>query len=433
MRNAVDDARALLAAGDAARAVPLLEHALIGDSRLSVAHDLARAYLMAGRVNDGVQVLRRLAAAAPHQLVVHHQLIDVLRSVGRDDAALAACRDGLAHHPDDLTLLSAMGALAVVVHAWPEALAAEQRLGELLPGDIAVCQRAATAARRVGDHAAVVAAVTRWLGLAPDDPSVRHLHAAATGSHLERADPAYVVALFDAYAERFDEHLAALGYSAPASVAQRLAGLLPEGAGTVVDLGCGTGLVGQALGGFARHLVGVDLSSGMLAEARTRQCYDQLERCELTAFLRDHPGEFDAIVSADTLIYIGDLRPVFAAASAALRGPGVLVFTVELTAGTPAADYRLQERGRFAHDRRWVASQLREAGFGEVELAECVLRRERNHDVHGLMVSARRCVVSAAPHRRRASNPGVRPMRRHQHTDDTHVTTTNEPTRSSRQ
>ena len=427
----VDDARALLAAGDAAGAVPLLERALTGDSRLSVAHDLARAYLAVGRLDDGVQLMRRIAVAAPHRLAVHHQLVDVLRSVGRDQTALAACRAGLAHHPDDLTLLVAMGALAADLHAWPEALAAEQRLGELLPDDIAVCQRAATAARRIGDQAAVVAAVTRWHNLAPNDPSVRHLHAASTGGHLERADPAYIVALFDAYAHRFDEHLAALGYCAPASIAQRLAGLLPVGTDTVADLGCGTGLVGQALNGLARHLIGVDLSPGMLAEARARRCYDRLVCGELTAFLRDHPGQFDAIVSADTLIYLGDLRPVFAAAQAALRGAGVLVFTLEHLAEAPNPGYRLEQTGRFSHSREWVAAQLRAAGFGGVEVEERVVRRERNDDVRGLLVTARREVVSEAPHRRRSIS-GVHPMRRHRQTDDTHVTTTTEPTRSTR-
>ena len=63
--------------------------------------------------------------------------------------------------------------------------------------------------------------------------------------------------------------------------------------------------------------------------AREKQIYDELTQAELTAYLRDHPDGFDVIVTADTLVYFGALEEVAAAAAAALRPGGVLVFTVE--------------------------------------------------------------------------------------------------------
>ena len=79
----------------------------------------------------------------------------------------------------------------------------------------------------------------------------------------------------------------------------------------------------------ARGWSGVDLSAGMLTQARERHVYDELVKGELTAYLRASPGAFDVIVSADTLVYFGPLDEVVAAAAAALRPGGRLIFTVE--------------------------------------------------------------------------------------------------------
>ena len=111
----------------------------------------------------------------------------------------------------------------------------------------------------------------------------------------------------------------------------------------VLDAGCGTGLCGPLLAPYARRLVGVDLSTGMLKQAEAKNVYDQLYKVELTAYLRDCPGEFDVIVSADTLVYFGPLESVARAAAGALRPGGRLIFTVEaLLDGRPDVGYSLQ-------------------------------------------------------------------------------------------
>ena len=90
----------------------------------------------------------------------------------------------------------------------------------------------------------------------------------------------------------------------------------------VLDAGCGAGLCGPLIAPCARRLVGVDLSGRMLAQARDKNVYDELIQRELTSYLRDSPAVFDAIVSADTLVYFGPLRDVVAAAARALRPGG---------------------------------------------------------------------------------------------------------------
>jgi len=154
----------------------------------------------------------------------------------------------------------------------------------------------------------------------------------------------------------------------------------------VLDAGCGTGLCGPLIAPYARRLVGVDLSERMIDQARARNVYDELVKCELTEYLRDCTAGFDVIVSADTLVYFGPLEEVVAAAGNALRAQGRLVLTVEELGGAGRdTEYSISPNGRYRHARPYVERVLAEAGLqSEVHPAE--LRLEAGEPVPGLVV-----------------------------------------------
>ena len=86
----------------------------------------------------------------------------------------------------------------------------------------------------------------------------------------------------------------ALNYRAPAllrdavEAACKAAGR-PMRFGTMLDLGCGTGLAGEAFRAHVDWLVGVDLSPGMIAQARKKTIYDRLQAEDLSVFLAAEP------------------------------------------------------------------------------------------------------------------------------------------------
>ncbi len=96
----------------------------------------------------------------------------------------------------------------------------------------------------------------------------------------------------------------------------------------------------RAVGAAARRRRPLGGDAG--ARPREKRVYDELtSRASSIAYLREHAGAYDAIVSADTLVYFGALEDVVTAAAAALRPAGRLVFTVEEAApgrggGVPA-------------------------------------------------------------------------------------------------
>jgi predicted TPR repeat methyltransferase len=156
----------------------------------------------------------------------------------------------------------------------------------------------------------------------------------------------------------------------------------------VLDAGCGTGLCGALIAPFARRLVGVDLSEGMLAHAKEKDVYHALVKAELGAYLRDSSETFDLIVSADTLVYFGDLKGVIAAFAAALRPNGLLEFTLEHAIGAGAeVGYRLEPHGRYSHARAYVEQLLAVSGLRS-GIIEAELRMEAGAPVLGLVIGA---------------------------------------------
>ncbi|MGB7976819.1 MAG: methyltransferase domain-containing protein [Roseiarcus sp.] len=196
---------------------------------------------------------------------------------------------------------------------------------------------------------------------------------------------AYDTRLFDDYAPRFDKHLTQnLGYRAPALIAEALGAVASDRRfASVLDLGCGTGLMGEALRGRADHLAGVDLSAAMIAKARLRGLYDRLAVDDAAAMLgREPPGVFDLVVAADALVYVGDLAPLFAAVATALSAHGLFAFSVETCEGD---GFKLEPAMRFAHSRSYVETSAREVGLQPLLVQSASTRREGGADAPGLI------------------------------------------------
>ena len=272
-----------------------------------------------------------------------------------------------------------------------EALVANSRAIALWPRQTQGRSQVIRALTLLGEREQAAQLYRDWLAEEPDNPVVQHMLAACEGETSARASDAYVQTVFDAYADSFDASLERLHYRAPELVArelERVAGA-PRGTLAIADAGCGTGLCGPLLRPWAARLAGCDLSVGMLRRARPRGCYDVLHQAELVYYLATQPGAFDAVVSADTLCYFGDLHEACAAAARSLRAGGWLVFTVEALGELDEA-VRLQPTGRYAHTRAHLLESLGAAGFEAVSVEAAVSRSEGGRDVPGWLASARR-------------------------------------------
>ena len=235
-----------------------------------------------------------------------------------------------------------------------------------------------------GDLDAAAANYRAALEQHPGNSTLAHLLAAATGENTARAPQGYVAALFDDVASRFDRHLVEdLEYRVPQALARMVAPSL-EPRARVLDLGCGTGLVGAAIAAPGIELVGVDLSPRMLELAKARGVYSQLILADAGEVLSQAKTDsYGAIIAAEVFIYVGELTEIFAGVGRALASRGVFAFSIE---GLAAGRYRLQPTGRYAHALEYVRSLAADAGLRERECAPIRIRREKHGFAEGYAV-----------------------------------------------
>jgi predicted TPR repeat methyltransferase len=265
---------------------------------------------------------------------------------------------------------------------------------ELAPGFAVAHALLGRALIALGETEAAVSPFEQALALEPDDALGVRLDLARLGRVPAEAaiTQGYVRALFDDYAPTFERHLVKnLSYCGPDLLADALRRAAskrfrPFRFGRALDLGCGTGLMGEALAGVCETLEGVDLSPRMLAKAAKTRAYAALHEAELGSFLADCPdGSAELIVAADVFVYIADLAPIFRESARILTRDGFLAFTVQ---AHEAEGVALGEDARYAHGAAYLRGALGAAGFDTVLFEDVSTRMDRGEPVPGLLVVA---------------------------------------------
>jgi len=116
-------------------------------------------------------------------------------------------------------------------------------------------------------------------------------------------------------------------YSTPQVLADALAGLAPPG-GRFLDLGAGSGLVGEAAvdRGLALQFVAIDLSEAMLTLIDCTAYIDR-RQADCTLALPYPDAWFDGAVAAGLLEHVPDPARVFASVARAIRPGAPFLFT----------------------------------------------------------------------------------------------------------
>jgi len=247
------------------------------------------------------------------------------------------------------------------------------------------------AREEAGDRAGAIDAYRRALALNSEDRLGAGLRLARLGAREVPggAPPGYVRTLFDQYAPRFDDELReALRYRGPDLLLAAIDAVFgaDKRFARVLDLGCGTGLMGAAIRKRTDELAGVDLSPAMLAAAEEKHVYDRLILGDLVLFLTAEERSHELIVAADVFVYLEDLAPVLRLAARRLPPSGAIAFSVETHAGEGVI---LGDTLRFAHGAPHVRKAAAEASLAVAHLADASTRIEKNAPVEGLLAVLR--------------------------------------------
>lgn len=160
-------------------------------------------------------------------------------------------------------------------------------------------------------------------------------------------DASQTRALYDDWSTSYDSEVGKNGYATPGRCAEALTRFSSDQTLPVLDFGCGTGLSGLALklAGFAT-LDGVDLSEEMLAQARAKRLYRNLDRIEPDVPLGFYPGTYAAIAAIGVIGAGAAPISVLDMLIKALDKGGLLVMSLN--------DHALQDRANEGRINEWT-------------------------------------------------------------------------------
>ena len=350
-------------AGRLAEAADLIGQAIKASGAVPEFHyNLAVVLKATGRLKDAAASYERAIALKPDHVNAHNNLGNVWKALGQTGKARASFAQALAYNPDNTDTHYSLGVLCGELG---ERDAAARHLRRCLAGDPQDSRGAGILLAHLG------------MGEAP-----------------ERTPEAQVLSLYDVRSRFWDQETF---YFAPQLVADGLRRHAPHTGMDILDIGCGTGLVGAAVRDLAGRLDGVDISPAMLEKAKAKTVYDGLFQADLTSFMAGRANGYDAVLGAATLIHVGDLQALFQAAASCLRAGGLFVFTLFPHEAGAAADYavagstRLAQGGCFRHSIAYVRRLAAQTGFSVAELEEAVHEHDQDDQpVAGLLVVLKR-------------------------------------------
>ena len=322
--------------------------------------NLGNALQSKGQLEEAAACFQRAIKLSPENADAFYNLGNVYRDLKRAEEAEASYRKALAINPRSIGALSCLAGLLMERKRSEEALGYFRQVIEIEPGNAVAS----------------------------------HMIASLTKENSEAAPAQYVAELFDGFARNFEESLVQnLNYAIPQKLAALLADVAKPGAREwdILDLGCGTGLVGTAIAPYARQLVGVDLSTGMLEKAKEKNLYQRLEKADLLTMMKEEPSaSYHVVVAADVFVYIGKLDAIMAEIKRLLRPGGMLAFSVEAAENQPidgiVKDYCLNQMGRYAHSSAYIETMAAEHGLRKRILTPSDIRLENGAPVQGWVV-----------------------------------------------
>ena len=368
-----------------------------------------------GETSAAIDLYRLSLATSRNPAPIHVRLGIALRTTGDMAGAIESCRRAVelapgvpeAHYHLAETLIVANRAADSIaslgkaiqlpgtrlLHSAALAILGEFDAAVLLAGAPARQYMAILGSRllELGHPQPALECYRRQLQIDPGDPVAAHFVSALSNANPDRPTDEYVQQLFDNCAGTFDEQLVeALDYTVPRDVSAAVvasSSLSPPW--DMLDLGCGTGLVGVEMAKHVKTLVGVDLSPRMIERARARGIYTELICGDLAVTLTERPC-YDVVVAGDVFVYVGKLDAVVPAARRTLRPGGVLAFTIESAEDVPeavgSADYWLRPSGRFAHYAGYIRALASASGFAVQHMRKIRLRLESRQAVMGWLV-----------------------------------------------
>lgn len=337
-----------------------------------------------GDYEEAVKAYNRALLIEPGFVSVMNNLGTALSNLGRLPDAKACFEQAIAKDPKHSVLERNLGTVLLQMSRPQDAIPHFHRAMELEPRQLESYRRLGQAHADAGQSEQAQQWYTRALAISPESEVIQHHINALTGVTPACAPEQYISEYFDELAPAFDRKLTgSLQYSAPDQLRTMLDELCdpaPRTFARSVDLGCGTGLSGMAFTDICGHLTGIDLSTKMLAQAKGRNIYNDLQEGSLLSALTAMQQKFDLFICADVLIYTGDPTSLFEQIRDHATAGALFLLTTEHAL---SGSFKLLPTERYNHSKACIEEAATHCGMTIERFETRTLRLEKRKNVVG--------------------------------------------------
>jgi predicted TPR repeat methyltransferase len=360
--------------------------------------NLGNLYKEMDRSQEAIECLLKAIKINPKYSEGYYNLGLILKESGKIEDARACFKESIRLNPGFSDAHNNLGNIFMSENNLDEAQICFQKAIALKPECVETLINMGVVLRFQGRTNDALHYFVRVLKIDSENAIAIHFMDVLNGKNPEHPPARYIEKIFDAHADTFEHHLVEeLDYRTPEKLIAIIKGYSEPSSQKwdVLDLGCGTGLVGTGIASDTRHLVGVDLSANMLKKAKARNLYQRLEKAELLDMMRgEEASSYDLIIAADVFVYLGKLDQVFQEAMRLLRTGGNFAFSVkaieamshEETNSYVQKDYQLNDTGRYAHSATYLNRLAAEIGFVCYKMVQTQARLEHGESVQAWLV-----------------------------------------------
>ncbi len=324
------------------------------------------------------QMYQKALSLAPKNFDAHLNYAVLLHKQNRLNEALEEYRQAAILNPNSAEVSNNLGLLQRSLDNFPQAIDLLLNAFCLSPQKQEYAANLAETltvySRSNPNEAAKIAAA--WQKKAPENPFAQQIDAALNNKILAQ-NPAYSRQLFDIFADTYENTMQNIDYHLPQEIAS-----LIDNNDIIVDLGCGTGLLGEKIREKCHQLIGVDISPKMLEKADAKKIYDRLEQADIIEFCDKLPSSA-LVIAADVLGYIGELKPLIAKVF-----PHQFIFSAALD-DKLKQNFSLTPQGRYIYNPTYINDTLKDCGYNNTSQHKTILRTENGNPVYGAIFIAK--------------------------------------------
>ena len=356
---------------------------------LSIKPDYAKAYYSLGtafmeqcNLEKAIAAYKKAVTLKPDYAQAYNNMGIALKEQGKLGEAIDTYTKALSFRPDYAEVYNNMGNALEKKGDFEEAIQAYNKALRIKPDYVLAYNSLAVALIGQGKLDEAITCCENALSIQPNYAQVTHILSSLTGKTTNSAPRDYVENLFNSCANEFDRELVnKLKYNIPKKIAE-LAVRDNESLslGSILDLGCGSGLSGVELRRFSSNLEGIDISNKMLERAKKKDVYDKLSHVDIVDYLENTELDFDYFISADVFVYVGELSQVFRLIKSKNKKPGKLIFSTE---HNEKNSFYLEKSGRYSHSKSYIEDLCKKFGYTLSHFSETNLRKEKGRFLSG--------------------------------------------------